>query len=427
MSKPSVSPVWVPGVLNVESRPFTPAMLDQLVCSSTFGAPDAYDWRTIIRRPHSVYTGLNTQGWPLMDALAFSARFAWFYQDDFHALSAQYILNCTKIKGAIKNQNINGLDGNVTGWKFFELHGTLSNRCIKYTDDETEQVHCDKKCDEDWLVPHVYRTSVTYLVPGTADQGGSEYNIRAEMYSNGPVTTSMNLYKDFTDTYWPTLLAGGNMNTPYAWDGKSEVLGVVHVCVVGWGSAPTADYWIVKTSWPGVSFDEHNYGENSYFLLRRGYNECGAEANIVAGLPLLPPGTMSPLGNKPLLSALPGSGLGSGLGLGLAVPMPSLVWVVKPDDMVFIEIPRWGLPQTPIPPRTPFRLVSEHLTVCPAELPDRCDTGLCALPTVTCTRAREQVGHDSVTPVIVLSLIAAAAVVLLVLVVATQQPRRANE
>ena len=38
------------------------------------------------------------------------------------------------------------------------------------------------------------------------------------------------------------------------------------------------DYWIVANSWSA------DWGESGYFKIRRGTNECGIEANALAGL-----------------------------------------------------------------------------------------------------------------------------------------------
>jgi cathepsin B len=49
--------------------------------------------------------------------------------------------------------------------------------------------------------------------------------------------------------------------------------------VLGWGTESGTDYWLVANSW-GTS-----WGENGFFKIRRGSDECGIEDQAVAGLP----------------------------------------------------------------------------------------------------------------------------------------------
>ena len=47
--------------------------------------------------------------------------------------------------------------------------------------------------------------------------------------------------------------------------------------IVGWGTDPTGgDYWKVANSWNPY------WGENGYFRIRRGTDECGIEDQVTA-------------------------------------------------------------------------------------------------------------------------------------------------
>jgi hypothetical protein len=80
--------------------------------------------------------------------MAFSTRLAWFNQDEYVALSARFLLQCV-LRPARKNgeKPLHGFDALVTGWKFFELHGTMSNRCVKYDSEAEAEAEADAEAD----------------------------------------------------------------------------------------------------------------------------------------------------------------------------------------------------------------------------------------------------------------------------------------
>ncbi|KIH58300.1 papain family cysteine protease, partial [Ancylostoma duodenale] len=48
--------------------------------------------------------------------------------------------------------------------------------------------------------------------------------------------------------------------------------------LIGWGSENGVPYWLVANSW------NSDWGENGYFRMLRGTNECGIENQVVAGM-----------------------------------------------------------------------------------------------------------------------------------------------
>uniref|UniRef100_A0A6C0LZ90 Peptidase C1A papain C-terminal domain-containing protein n=1 Tax=viral metagenome TaxID=1070528 RepID=A0A6C0LZ90_9ZZZZ len=118
-----------------------------------------------------------------------------------------------------------------------------------------------------------YRVINYYNVHGTPSLGGSEENIRREIYMRGPVTAGMTVYADFVKR--------GGSDVYDEVDGVS-VEGGHAVVIVGWGTKDTVPYWIVQNSWG------NEWGDNGYFLIRRGNNTCGIETNVYGGVPELP-------------------------------------------------------------------------------------------------------------------------------------------
>jgi len=47
--------------------------------------------------------------------------------------------------------------------------------------------------------------------------------------------------------------------------------------MLGWGVDSGTPYWIVANSW------NPDWGNQGYFCIRRGHDECGIESEVVAG------------------------------------------------------------------------------------------------------------------------------------------------
>lgn len=109
---------------------------------------------------------------------------------------------------------------------------------------------------------------------GPEDEGGSEIDIRREIYHWGPVTSGMTVHDDFQE--WD----GRGI---YRWDGSSAETGGHAIVIVGWGADEDTGekYWIVRNSWGAT------WGDGGYFKIARGKNECGIEENVVVGFPYL--------------------------------------------------------------------------------------------------------------------------------------------
>lgn len=85
--------------------------------------------------------------------------------------------------------------------------------------------------------------------------------------TNGPVETCFSVYPDF-----PTYKTG-----VYVWNGQGNVLGGHCVKMLGWGVEGGKPYWLIANSW------NDQWGDQGYFKILRGSNECGIESDINAG------------------------------------------------------------------------------------------------------------------------------------------------
>lgn len=92
--------------------------------------------------------------------------------------------------------------------------------------------------------------------------------IQAEIMTNGPVEGAFTVYEDF-----PTYKSG-----VYQHKSGGE-LGGHAIKILGWGVENGTPYWLVANSW------NEDWGDQGFFKILRGNDECGIEDSIVAGVP----------------------------------------------------------------------------------------------------------------------------------------------
>jgi len=149
----------------------------------------------------------------------------------------------------------------------------FSEDCFPYTARDSPCTPCDlSKTD-------LYHATGYYYVGGHYG-GCSPEEMLFEVYINGPVAVSFEVYDDFYSytggVYIHNTTSVKRMNE---WEVTNHA-----VCLVGWGvdEASGIPYWIVKNSW-GTGF-----GENGYFRIRRNTDECAIESMAMSARPVLP-------------------------------------------------------------------------------------------------------------------------------------------
>ena len=186
-------------------------------------------------------------------------------------------------------------------WRYLYIIGTCEDECVPY--HPTNQLHfetlayfksasqiplctditgpigdmcADFKIDKLGGVTgtpmRLYRAYHFYIVPGMEKDKGSIYNIMNNIYLWGPVCSAIQLYEDF----YTFNFSNGNI---YESDQKGRVISGHAIVIVGWGESRSKKYWIIRNSWG------RRWGDDGYFKIARGSNNCKIEENVVAGVP----------------------------------------------------------------------------------------------------------------------------------------------
>eukprot|EP00461_Guttulinopsis_vulgaris_P000178 UN00178 len=156
--------------------------------------------------------------------------------------------------------------------------------CMHHTDGEPQcsdydfdTPKCQRSCDADTTYTKAdysadkRKSKTSYSVYG-------EENMMKDLYENGPMTVSYTVYQDFM-----TYSEGVYQHK------TGSSLGGHAVVLEGWGeTAEGVKYWVVKNNWNrfwGVNpkTGKHVDGDNGYFWIIRGKNDCGIESGAAAG------------------------------------------------------------------------------------------------------------------------------------------------
>ncbi|VDK70990.1 unnamed protein product [Litomosoides sigmodontis] len=124
---------------------------------------------------------------------------------------------------------------------------------------------CVRKCDKNYKKS--YRSDKYYGKKAYGVDSDVEA-IQREIMTMGPVEASFEVYSDF-------LQYTGGIYKHLA----GSVGGGHAVKLIGWGIDQGVPFWLAANSW------NTDWGEDGYFRIIRGIDECGIESGIVAGIP----------------------------------------------------------------------------------------------------------------------------------------------
>nr|CDJ83388.1 Peptidase C1A domain containing protein [Haemonchus contortus] len=123
---------------------------------------------------------------------------------------------------------------------------------------------CKKRCQSGYRKSYTmdkFYGKYAYQLPN------SVIAIQKEIMKNGPVVGSFTVFEDFS-----LYVKGIYKHTGGKIDGAHSVK------IIGWGKEGHTPYWIIANSW------NDDWGENGYFRMIRGNNECGIEDTVIAGI-----------------------------------------------------------------------------------------------------------------------------------------------
>jgi len=123
---------------------------------------------------------------------------------------------------------------------------------------------CKQKCQKSYT-KRSYKKDKFYGQEPYDIDGGAEA-IQKEILEHGPVSVAFEVYEDFLH------YSGKDIYEHHG----GELLGGHAVRVIGWGKEKGTPYWLVANSW------NTDWGNEGYFLIKRGVDECEIESMEVS-------------------------------------------------------------------------------------------------------------------------------------------------
>jgi len=189
------------------------------------------------------------------------------------SVSAQDMNSCCDSCGA-------GCGGGypAAAWRYWSDTGLVSEKCDPYSlpscdhhlanssnpcpQNEYPTPPCVQSCQDG----ETWNNALHFGTEIKSTRG--EANIMAEIYKSGPVETAFTVYADFLSYTSGVYVRHSN-----------QVLGGHAVKFIGWGVDNNVKYWLVANSW------NVHWGDQGFFKIIRGVNECGIEDEVNFGTP----------------------------------------------------------------------------------------------------------------------------------------------
>ncbi|KAJ8301667.1 hypothetical protein KUTeg_020654 [Tegillarca granosa] len=251
----------------IVSRP-KPYPVTREVLEEAAKLPAAFDWRNV--------KGVNYVS-PIRNQGGCGSCYA-FASMAMNEARVRIMTNNTK-KPVFSPQDIvecseysQGCDGGfpyLIGGKYAEDFGLVEESCNKYKGR-------DGKCSTDMTCKRQYSTRYEYV--GGFFGACNEPLMQINLVNNGPMAIAFEVYNDFMHYKGGIYSRSGLVDKYNPFEITNHA-----VLLVGYGADHDTGekYWIVKNSWGEL------WGENGYFRIKRGSDECAIESMAVQSFPMM--------------------------------------------------------------------------------------------------------------------------------------------
>uniref|UniRef100_A0A3Q2NTD8 Dipeptidyl peptidase 1 n=1 Tax=Fundulus heteroclitus TaxID=8078 RepID=A0A3Q2NTD8_FUNHE len=181
---------------------------------------------------------------------------------DAPVLSPQQVVSCSEY-----SQGCDGGFPYLIG-KYVQDFGIVDESCFPY-------IAADSPCGVPQNCGRMYTAEYGYV--GGFYGGCSETAMKLELVKNGPMAVALEVYPDFLHYKEGIYHHTGFRDSVNPFELTNHA-----VLLVGYGRCHKTGqkYWIVKNSWGS------GWGEDGYFRIRRGSDECAIESIAVAAKPI---------------------------------------------------------------------------------------------------------------------------------------------
>jgi len=180
------------------------------------------------------------------------------------SLSPQYLVDCS-----LNNAGCQG--GSVpTAWSDLMTIGAVPESCVPFSGRTGD---CPVRCEDGTPIDDSIKVyPKQYVMPWNETAEERVKAIQSEIIANGPVQGAMRTFSDFGTFFENNSKGIYHRSATATWSGGHDIR------IIGWGTENDVDYWLCANSW-GTT-----WGDEGFFRIRRGNNECDLEEIVGAGI-----------------------------------------------------------------------------------------------------------------------------------------------